>query len=205
MILGWDFSIAAIIVILSLIPLYFYRDKIYRFIYGPSNLDQFLDFARIHLKNTYPKIPFVFDKILIETKMEPNEKTRAILIAENLLSQYIAFEYNPNTRPPLDHDLIWTNYRENCIPNKDKLPSDWSKRKEFTWQRDNRGCLRCGQQISLDDARVTLLKPLEEGGQYNFENLQTLCLDCYKIVHSKNSNHHPKTFIFLEKLLEKIK
>lgn len=204
MILDWHFAIAATLLIALLVPLYIYKDKIYTIVYRKNNFEDFVHRARLHLNENYPKITFRFDQILDNTKNEPNEKTRAILVAEDLLRQFIDYDYNPTSQPPIDSNLLWSTYRENCIPIKDKLPTDWSKRKNYIFQRDNNACKRCGVKLKLDDARVSLLKPIENGGQYNFENLQILCNDCYKIINITDKNNLPKTFNFLDELIEKI-
>lgn len=204
MILDWSFAIGASLLIALLIPLYIYKDQIYTFVYPKNNFQDFVHRARLHLEANYPKITFHFDKILEQTKNEPNEKTRAILVAEDLLRQFIEYDYNPTSQAPIDSNLLWSTYRENCIPNKDKLPTDWSKRKNYIFQRDGNACKRCGVKLKLDDSRVSLLKSIEDGGQYNFENMQTLCNDCYKIIHAVDKNTLPKTFNFLDELIEKI-
>jgi len=205
MILQLDFIIVGIFIIICLIPLYIYKEKIFNFVYKKNNFKTFIHNIKVYTKDNHPKIKFDFDKIIDDTKDEKNPNTRALLIVENLVWQFINYKYISTTKDPINKELLWSSYIDNSKPIKDKLPSDWSKRKELTWQRDKHQCQRCGFKMRLNDAKVTLLKPIEKGGRYNFENLETLCIDCYKIIKSKDLSKTAKSLNIMDNLIKKIK
>jgi len=205
MILDLNFIIIGTLIIISLIPLYIYKDKIIHLIYKKNDFNSFVNDIRIYLKQHYPKIKFDIQQAVEDTKTEQNPNTRLILVIENLIWQFINHKYTSKTKDPINKELLWSNYLENCKPNKDKLPTDWSKRKEFTWQRDKHICQRCGLKLKLDDAKVVLLKPIKDGGQYNFENLETLCNDCNKILKSSDLSKTAKSLNIFDNLMNKVK
>jgi hypothetical protein len=184
MILDTDFIIIGSIIIILLIPLYIYRKKVYSFFTRQGDFETFEENIKNYLHTYYPKIEFDYS-IIQKTKMEKDAKLRQILVIEDLVSQFFDFEYELETQKCIHKDFLWSTYEQNCKPIKEKLPNDWSKRKEFTYRRDNCKCKRCGLNIELIDAQIILIRPLANGGGYNFENLITLCSDCNKILNSQ--------------------
>ncbi|AXX85976.1 HNH endonuclease [Malaciobacter marinus] len=184
MILDTDFIIIGSIIIILLTPLYIYRKKVYNFFTRQGDFETFEENIKNYLHTYYPKIEFDYS-IIQKTKMEKDAKLRQILVIEDLVSQFFDFEYELETQKCIHKDFLWSTYEQNCKPIKEKLPNDWSKRKEFTYRRDNCKCKRCGLNIELIDAQIILIRPLANGGGYNFENLITLCSDCNKILNSQ--------------------
>ncbi len=205
MILDLNFIILGTFIIICLIPLYIYKNSIVNFIYKNNDFKTFIHNLKVYTKNNYPKIRFEFKQIIEDTKDEKNPQTRSILIIENLVWQFINYKYISKTKKSISNDLLWSTYLENCKPIKDKLPTDWSKRKELTWQRDKHICQRCGYKLKLNDAKVVLLKAVSNGGQYNFENLETLCNDCNKILKSTDLSKTYKSLNILDNLMTKVK
>ncbi|MEA1915554.1 MAG: HNH endonuclease signature motif containing protein [Campylobacterota bacterium] len=204
MILDWDFIFFGTLIVLILIPLYFYKDKILHLFYKKHDFKQFLHNTTVYVHDHYPNINFDLNTIVKKTLDEPNDRTRAILVIENIVNQFVTYEYSSTHKPAISKELLWSNYLEYCKPIKSKLPLDWSKRKDFTWQRDQQCCQRCGLKLDLNNAHIELLKPIKEGGQYNFENLQTLCNDCAKILKSNDLVQTSKSLQILDKLLDKV-
>ncbi|RXJ83894.1 HNH endonuclease [Arcobacter sp. CECT 8985] len=202
--LDLNFIICGIIIILFLIPFYIYRKQVYKLFSRNGDFNTFINDVKIHLKDTFPNINFEYDKIIEATKNEKDISRREILIIEDLVSQYVEFDYKLDTQSSIDKNLLWKNYEEGCIPTKDKKPNDWLKRKDLTYRRDNCRCKRCGLKIELNDAFATLIRSIENGGGYNFENLITLCFDCNKICSEDNENKNPKHPIIEEDLLKKV-
>lgn len=203
MVLGTDFAIISLLIILSIIPLYIYKDKLLSYLYPASDLETFLDEVKKYLQINHPKITFDFS-IVKNTQNEENPKTREILIVEDLVKQFYSYEYSPQNMLIIPSSMLWANYRDNCIPIKDKLPSDWARRKEAVFKRDKSKCQRCGRNLNIKEAHVMLLKKVKEGGQYNFENLITLCHDCYKINNSEDVSQSSKYFHITESLMSKV-
>ncbi|WP_164969929.1 HNH endonuclease [Malaciobacter molluscorum] len=169
-----------------------------------GDFNSFLHDIRIHLKETYPNIKFELNNIIKKTENEKDSKRRQILIIEDLVSQFIDYEYELQTQDCIDKDLLWSNYEAGSKPINNRRPNDWIKRKDFTYRRDNCKCKRCGLKISSSDAYVSFVKPLSKGGGYNFENLITLCSDCNKILSSESQENRLRNSLIEEDLLKKV-
>ena len=92
MILGLDYIFISSIIILSLIPLYIYREKVFKFLYDKDDLKSFLKDFRNYTQILFPKIKFDFTKIDISDKsLSPD--VQKVLIIENILIQYIEYKY----------------------------------------------------------------------------------------------------------------
>ena len=89
--LGIDFVIYSGLSLSALIPLYIYREKIFKFLYKSSDFETFLTELRKYLLNNHKLINFNFS-IVERTETEPNPKTRQILIVEDILSQFSEYE-----------------------------------------------------------------------------------------------------------------
>ncbi|PHO08725.1 HNH endonuclease [Malaciobacter canalis] len=201
MILDTDFIIIGSIIIILLIPLYIYRKKVYSFFTRQGDFQTFEENIKNYLNTYYPKIEFDYS-IVQKTNMEKDAKLRQILVIEDLVSQFFDFKYELETQKCIHKDFLWSTYEQNCKPIKGKLPNDWAKRKEFTYRRDNCKCKRCGLSIELIDAHIVFIRPLSNGGGYNFENLITLCTDCNKILNSQIKSF--RSSIIEDRLLKKV-
>ncbi|NQY95178.1 MAG: HNH endonuclease [Campylobacteraceae bacterium] len=151
----------------------------------------------------HPLIRFNFS-IVEKTLNENNPKTRQILIVENILSQFAEFEMFITTQNTVDKEFLWQTYENDSIPKKDKLPKDWFRRKDTTWKRDNCKCTRCGFKITLNDAQLHIVKEIKNGGTYHFENLLTVCNDCYRILNTDNLGKTVKYLNITESLMNKV-
>jgi 5-methylcytosine-specific restriction endonuclease McrA len=98
----------------------------------------------------------------------------------------------------------WGNYLEKSISSP-KLPIDWLQRKEFAWRRDNKCCNRCGKDIQLNEVHNIFVNEIKNGGGYNLENIITLCVDCNKILNTKNSRNNIFSIPLSDKLLMLVK
>ncbi|RXJ97613.1 hypothetical protein CRU98_13115 [Arcobacter sp. CECT 8986] len=203
--LNSDFIISGTIIILLLIPLYIYRKKVFTLFKRNGDFNTFIHDVKIHLEDTYPNISFQLDEIIKRTENEKDSKRRQILIIEDLVSQFVDYEYDLQTQTCIDKDLLWSNYEAGSKPINNKRPNDWAKRKDFTYRRDNCKCKRCGLKIASSDAYVSFVKPLSKGGGYNFENLITLCIDCNKILSSESKENKQRHPLIEEDLLKKVK
>jgi 5-methylcytosine-specific restriction endonuclease McrA len=189
----------ASLLIACLIPLYIFKNKIFKSSFRNANFDLFLKDLRIHLKQHHPKINFDFS-IVNRTKDEPDLKVRETIIVENIVEQYFFSKYEKKTQKPLPKDKLWSGYEEKSQSNS-KYPSDWIQRKDLVWQRDNKCCDRCGDKIiQIRNAYTQFVKEINNGGGYNAENIILVCQDCNQILNSTN----PKNTIFSLNLYERL-
>jgi len=202
--LGLDFAITGFVLVLLLVPFYIYRKELYSFFYSKSDFEIFIQEVQKYLKSTHPKINFNFSMIQ-KTKQQKNPKTRQILIIEDIVTQFTNSSIEiPNYTNPVDKDWLWESYQQNSKPYKNKLPKDWSRRKDIVFKRDKNCCQRCGQKIEFDTSQIMLLKPVKEGGGYNVENLILLCNDCYRVLNSNDLSKTAKSLNIMDKLISKV-
>lgn len=201
MILGLEFVIYATIMVFCLLPLYIYREKIFK-----SQVSQIDDFSlfikdvKLHMIKYYPKIKINYS-IIEKTKNEQNIKLRENLIIEDIVEQFFNYEYKIKTQETVSRDKLWVGYDEKSISTP-KLPSDWQQRKEIAWRRENKSCSRCGQLlINLNDAHTIFVRQIKDGGGFNLENIVILCSDCNKIVNSTNEKNTIHSLLLNDKLM----
>ncbi|WP_428025175.1 HNH endonuclease [Arcobacter sp.] len=184
MILGYDYIILALIIIILLLPFYIYRKKVFKFYYNKNNIAYLIKDMQIYLKNSHPKINFDFSKIDLINKSNSKDLS-ILLIIEDIINQFINLPYIKRTQKSIANELLWGNYEKESIP-KNSTANNLLRRKELVIKRDNYRCNRCGSPIKLDTSMLLLIKDIESGGTYHFENLTVLCNDCNKIIHSEN-------------------
>lgn len=201
MILGIDFIILGFILILCLLPLYIYREKIFSIKYKKDdNFTLFLNDVKLHMSKHHPKIKIDYS-IVERTKNEENPKLRKTLIIENVIEQFFNFPYSKKTQESIDKDKIWAGYTEKSTSNP-KFPSDWIQRKDLAYRRENRCCNRCGETIiNINEAHTTFVKEIKDGGGYNFENIIILCADCNKILNITNQKNALHALVLNDKLM----
>jgi hypothetical protein len=183
MILGLDYTILSLIIISCLLPLYVYkyRKKVFKYYYDKNSFIPLLKDLRLYLKNNYSKINFDFSKI----DLKKSNDLSILLFIEDITKQYINFEYIPKTQKSIPRDMLWGSYEKESIP-QNNTSNNLLRRKEIVIKRDNYRCNRCGYPIKTDTSMLFLIKDVEKGGTYHFENLTVLCNDCNKIIHSEN-------------------
>ena len=202
MILGLDYIFISSIIILSFIPLYIYRKKVFKFLYNKDDLLHFLKDLKNYTQITFPKIKFDFSKIdLSDKSLAPD--IQKVLIIENILNQYIEFKFVKKTQINIKKELLWGSYELDSIPKKNSIPKDLSKRKELSLSRENHKCKRCGKSIKANSSMLLLIKAIENGGTYHFENLTVVCSDCNKIINSKNPSKLLKDLLIYDLLIDK--
>lgn len=202
MILGLDYIFISSIIILSLIPLYIYREKVFKFLYDKDDLKSFLKDFRNYTQILFPKIKFDFTKIDISDKsLSPD--VQKVLIIENILIQYIEYKYIKKTQINIKKELLWGSYELDSIPKKSSTPKDLAKRKELTLSREEQKCNRCGKTIKTNSSMLLLIKPIENEGTYHFENLTVVCNDCYRIINNSNPSKILKDLVIYELLIKK--
>ena len=190
--LGLDFIISSLVWLLAIgIFVFAFRKQIKKFFYKQTSFDIFITELKKYLAKTYPKVNFSFD-IIEKSKSEPNPDARKYIILDNIIDQFMKLELDSSKYPqatPLN--LQWSSYVFNCEPNRNKLPSDWQKRKQALLQRDNNLCFRCSRKLNTSTASIYMLRSLEQNGKYNLENLVPVCKDCEKILNkdSKKLGH----------------
>jgi len=183
MILGLDYTILSLIIVSFLLPFYIYRKRVFKFYYNKNNGAYFLKDLQIYLKNNHPKINFDFSKIDKINKSNPANLS-TLLVLENVAEQFINFEYIKRTQKAVSKDILWGSYEKESNP-KNSTANNLLRRKEIVLRRDSYKCNRCGKPIKLDTSMLLLIKDIEDGGTYHFENLSVLCIDCNKIIHSQ--------------------
>ncbi|MEA3353842.1 MAG: HNH endonuclease signature motif containing protein [Campylobacterota bacterium] len=188
--LGLDFIVSSIFwLILVFLFIFIFKEQIKKLLYGASTFDLFLTKLKTYLKKTYPKIKFNFD-IIEESKIEENPSTRKYLIADNIVTQFIALKIDPSSYPSgTPSNIHWSGYAFHCEPNKDKLPKDWAQRKQALLARDKKVCFRCGKNITAANMEVHMIRGLDQGGKYFLENLLPVCKDCHKLLDHKKINY----------------
>ncbi len=179
-----EFIIYASILIACLIPLYIYRKKILNLNKSNNTLNLFIKDLRNYLTTYHPKIKFQFS-IIDKTENEKDIRVRETLIVENIVNQFIDYDYKKTTQASIPKNKLWVGYEEKSKSNA-KLPSDWKQRKELAWIRDDRKCNRCGNKILLNNSYSQFAKSIQNGGGYNFENIIILCGDCNYILNNED-------------------
>ncbi len=205
MILDFKFIIAGGIIIALLIPLYIYREEIYKRFYKKGDIKSFIRNLDSYLSVKYPKINFDFSKLAELIADEKDIRIQETLIVENLVQQFAYWEYELNTQKSIPKSKLWSNYMANSQLLKDnQLPIDWSQRKKTAWVRDDNKCNRCGAKIDLQDSNALLAKQMKNGGGFNLENIVILCSDCTRIIKSNNLERTKKDLNILDKLMAKV-
>lgn len=200
MLLGINLTIIFILLVICLLLLYFYKKKILIFENNKGdNFHLFIKDLRIHMSQHHPKINIDFS-IIGKTENEHHLQFRETIIVENIVKQFIDYEYKKETQQSVEKEKLWTNYIEKSNSNS-KYPNDWIQRKEVAWKRDNKSCNRCGEPLTLDHAFSIFVKDIKNGGGYNLENIITLCSDCNKIVNSTNNEHTNSVLTLSDKLM----
>jgi hypothetical protein len=184
---GEDFSIAvSILIVTTFSLLYYFRKRIFSFEYEKSDFDLFVNKLEEYLSLNHSKISFDYS-IIDKSKLEQNPTTRAYIVINNLVEQFINHKINiASYIAPITQDKLWSSYTFNSKPVGNKLPSDWAKRKTLILRREKNICQRCGVYIKPENSHLSLVKSVENGGQYYIENLLILCRDCNKI-HTNQS------------------
>ncbi|PUE63410.1 hypothetical protein B0174_11440 [Arcobacter caeni] len=144
----------------------------------------FLKDLKSYMLHHHPKIDIDY-RIVEKTKDEENMELRQTLIIESVIKQFFNYPYPKETQATIPREKLWINYEEKSKSNP-KYPSDWALRKEFAWKRDHKNCSRCGNELNIDEAYTSFVKEITDGGGYNLENIMTLCVNCNKILNSKN-------------------
>ena len=199
MLLDTNFTIASVLLIACLLPLYIYRKKIFSKFKSNGTFHLFVKDLKIHMTQHHPKIKIDYS-IIGKTESEKNIKLRETLIVENVTQQFFDYKYTKETQKTIPKEKLWTNYMEKSVSNI-KYPNDWPKRKELAWKRDDNCCNRCGDKIELNNAFSTFVKDIKDGGGYNFENIIILCSDCNKILNSTNTKNTILSLTLSDKLI----
>lgn len=180
------FTLVLISLIILFIFLYFYRKKTIFIKYKNSeNLDLFLKDLKLYMTHHHPKINIDYS-FIEKMKNENNLEIKKTLIIENIVEQFISYNYKKTTKKGLTKENYWNNYLEKSFSSP-KLPSDWLLRRDFAWRRENKCCDRCGENIELDESHTVFVNEIKNGGGYNLENMITLCVNCNKILNNRNS------------------
>lgn len=194
-----DFIFYSSIIILFLIPLYIYREKVFAFVYKKGDISLFVKDVKLHMQNEHPKIKIDYS-IIERTKDEKDIRIRETLIVEDIVSQFFFYNYTKNTQSDISRDKHWSGYEEKSKTNE-KYPNDWPIRKDFAWKREEGKCNRCGNKITLDNTFTTFVKDIKNGGGYNFENIIILCSDCNKVLNTQNPKNTISSLALNEKLM----
>ncbi len=147
------------------------------------NLDFLINEIKIYIKNTYPNIVIDYQKIE-KIKSKNQLLAEDILIVEDIVMQFAVQDIDITPKYYVSKDQLWSTYEEYAIPQKNKTPKDFLKRKELAIRQYGSACGRCGQKLTFSNAMTYFHKPLEEGGTYHFENIAVLCSDCNKVLTS---------------------
>lgn len=192
------------IIIFALIPLYIYRKEIYKRFAKKGNIKIFVKELDAYLSYHHPRINFEFS-ILERIDKDEDYRTNQILIVEDMVRQFAYYEYELSTQTGIAKSKLWSGYEQGSLLQKDnKLPNDWSKRKEAAWSRDGGKCNRCGTKIDVADANALLAKQMKNGGGFNLENIVILCNDCARVIKSSNIDKTRKDLNILDNLMRRV-
>jgi len=181
---GLLFSLSALALV-GVIFWVFLQKKNPKTSHGSSvNLDFLINEIKIYIKNTYPNIVIDYQKIE-KIKSKNQLLAEDILIVEDIVMQFATQSIEITPKYYVSKDQLWSTYEEFSIPQKNKTPKDFLKRKELAFRQYGSGCGRCGQKLTFTNAMTYFHKPLDEGGTYHFENIAILCSDCNKVLSSK--------------------
>ena len=200
--LGNDFIIAGFVIIAALAPLYIYRKILFKKHFEKNDLSTFINEVQLFLRQNYPKVDFKYE-IVEQVKNQEDSRIQQTLIIEDLVSQFLSHKYILHTQKPVHPDVLWTTYEQDAKPMNKKAPKDLPRRKEVAWRRDNQCCDRCGTKVRLLESQLMLVKRIENGGTYHFENLMTLCSDCHRILRSTEVNNTMRDLHIQDQLLNK--
>lgn len=149
-----------------------------------DSLDVFFKAIELYLEKNHPKIKIDYKNIELP-KDEKNLKIKQTLAVENIMEQFYDYKFPIISQESISKEKLWSSYEFNNT-QKNSYPNDWLKRKELAYIRDNSCCKRCGQQlITVNEVHTSFVRPIKDGGGYNFENILTLCSDCNRIIESK--------------------
>lgn len=204
MILDIQFIFIATIIILTLLPLYIYRQQIYTKFYKKGNVKGFMTDIEIYLKANHPRIKFDFS-VISKFEDEKDVGIQETLIVEEFVNQFSYHEYELITQRGVSKDKLWNTYMKNSQLLKDnKLPIDWAQRKEAAWNREQGSCNRCGIRTKLSDSNILLAKQMKDGGGFNLENLVVLCSDCTRLIKSENIERTKGDLKISDNLMKKV-
>ncbi len=199
-----EFIIYSLIIILTLIPFFIYREKVFYRFYKIGNIHTFLRNIDSYLILQYPKIYFNYN-IVKKVADEKDIRIKETLIIEDLVKQFANYEYELRTQKSVPKNKLWNNYEKNSKLIKDnKLPIDWIQRKEVAWLRDDNKCNRCGKKIKLLDTHILLAKQMRNGGGFNLENIIIVCSDCNRVIKSSNIGRTVRNLRILDNLMRKV-
>ena len=201
--LGIDFAIYSLISLSALIPIYMFREKVFKFFYKSSDFETFLKELKKYILIERPYIKFDYS-IVEKTSDEKNPKTRQTLIIENIIMQYAEYDLNISTQNSIEKDLLWQTYENDSFPKKDKLPKDWLRRKDLAWKRGKSKCSRCGLKIAMNDSQLYLIRDTKDGGTYHLENLISVCNDCNRILNAEELGKILKSLNITDTLMRKV-
>ena len=187
MVLGNDFIISSLILIISIFSLlYIFRKRIFKFYYTDDDFDLFFQKVQNYLLDKHPKIKFDFS-IIDKLSTEPNPTTRKYQFIDKLIDQFLNHEVDiSSANKPIQPSQLWDSYTFNAKPIGTKLPTDWAQRKLIALQRDENICQRCGASVKPETAYLFLIKSIKNGGQFYLENLVIICKDCNKVTTKKD-------------------
>ena len=193
--LGADFSIFATVLLGAIVVMvFYYREKIVGFFYRSSDMELFLKKLETKLKETYPNLSFDLS-YLEQIRNEPNPDAKKYALIDNIVAQYEAIDFKPKNPKPIPSHLIWSSYAFNAKNNSKKLPEDWLLRKNGVFERDEKICQKCSKKLTLQDAEILFIRPIEKGGDYYFENMILVCSDCAKIEKYKLDRSTPLKYL----------
>lgn len=204
MILDLQFILIASIIIACLLPLYIYRQQLYKRVYKTGSIKAFLKDVEIYLNINHPKMEFDF-KVVSKFENEKDIRIKQTLIVEEFVKQFAYYDYELKTQKGISKDKLWNTYMSNSQLLKDnKLPPDWAQRKEVAWNREQGKCTRCGTKTKLVDSNILLVKQMKDGGGFNLENLVLLCSDCTRIIKSENVERTRGDLKIYDNLMKKV-
>lgn len=200
--LDYNLFFVALILFLLVLIVVIYKILLHQSNSSKKSLQSFKTELRIFLKNSFPNIAFDY-AIYQQISEEKESSVKQMLIAENIALQFARFDFKRQTQPSIQSNLLWSSYEFDSTPRKNKAPKNLSKIKELAYKRDNASCLRCGRLLKLEHAHMAFVKSINKGGTYHFENIMTVCVNCNRVLHSKQPSLIAKDLPLMDEILKR--
>jgi hypothetical protein len=170
-----------------------------------DEFEVFLEDVKKYMAYRYPAVNIDWDLISKGTT-ETDLASRQSVVVSKIIEQYTEEEIDFNDADrSVSTNNLWGNYVINSTVKKGKLPSDWARRKQAVYKRDEGKCQKCGCDLKENGSYLLHITPPSQGGQHNLENLVILCLDCFRVSDKENPLKSINGLRISEDLMRKVK
>ncbi len=174
--------------------------------HSSSNIDFLLNKIIIYMRNVHPCIQINYDLVRQKVKLNKNSSLNGVVMVENVVSQFARQRIKLTAMDYISQNELWDRYAELSYPIRNKPPRDLNKRMALAFLKSHGECARCGATLKIEKATVHLIRSVENGGTYHFENISIVCRDCNRImkVDVENEKRFIETLNIYDELLNRI-